>query len=163
MIKYNILSISGRPIVKGGGGSSINQYQYSGGNLDFQQQQHRTVTNVYGNPARSKHAMTPTVSSHPNVPQYNVTQNTIINQRSNHMNPQMKQVQQVQSHMANVQHQQQQQQPQQTRSANPQVQLMLNQNYNSNRSGMRFYKYIFYTCKRGYFMQICLVYILLSN
>ncbi|KAK2585472.1 hypothetical protein KPH14_010130 [Odynerus spinipes] len=133
----NMKQYPGRPIVKGGGGgNSVNQYQYSG-NLDFQQQQHRTMTNVYGNPTRSKHAMTPTVSSHPNVPQYNVTQNTIMNQRSNHINPQMKQVQQVQSHIANVQHQQQQQQPQQSRSANPQMQLMLNQNYNSNRTDGR--------------------------
>nr|XP_033329376.1 nuclear factor of activated T-cells 5-like isoform X2 [Megalopta genalis] len=125
---------SGRPIVKGGGNAGT-QFQYSG-NSDFQQQQqqqqHRTVSGVYGNPVRSKHTMTTNMPHH-NVPQYNIAQNSMINQRSNTMNNQMK-VQQAQSHLSNMQHQPQQQ-PQ--RSLNSQMQTVLNQNYNSNRADGR--------------------------
>ena len=128
-IEYCVL---GRPIVKGGGG---NQFQYSG-NVDFQQQQlqqqqsQRAVPGMYGNPARSKHTMT-APSTHPNVPQFNISSNSVIGQRSNQMTSQLK-TQQVQSHLASIQQQQQQQQQ---RSANPQLQLALNQNYNSSRNG----------------------------
>ncbi|XP_012166456.1 eukaryotic translation initiation factor 4E transporter isoform X9 [Bombus terrestris] len=128
----------GRPIVKGGsgGGNGSNQFQYSA-NSDFQQQQqqqqqHRTVSSVYGNPARSKHTMTSSIPHH-NVPQYNVAQNSMINQRSNSMNNQMK-VQQAPSHLANMQHQPPQQQQ---RILNSQMQMVLNQNYNSNRADGR--------------------------
>ncbi|XP_031364797.1 eukaryotic translation initiation factor 4E transporter-like [Apis dorsata] len=130
----------GRPIVKGGGGGGSgnggNQFQY-GGNSDFQQQQqqqqqHRTVSSVYGNPARSKHTMTSSIAHH-NVPQYNVAQNTMINQRSNSMNNQMK-IQQAPSHLANMQHQPPQQQQ---RILNSQMQMVLNQNYNSSRADGR--------------------------
>ncbi|XP_024222140.1 eukaryotic translation initiation factor 4E transporter-like isoform X10 [Bombus vosnesenskii] len=129
----------GRPIVKGGSGGSngSNQFQYSA-NSDFQQQQqqqqqqHRTVSSVYGNPARSKHTMTSSIPHH-NVPQYNVAQNSMINQRSNSMNNQMK-VQQAPSHLANMQHQPPQQQQ---RILNSQMQMVLNQNYNSNRADGR--------------------------
>ncbi|XP_076224796.1 uncharacterized protein LOC116426797 isoform X3 [Nomia melanderi] len=129
----------GRPIVKGGGNVG-NQSQYSG-NSDFQQQQqqqqHRTVSSVYGNPARSKHTMSTTMPHH-NVSQYNIAQNSMINQRSNTMNNQMK-VQQAQSHLTNMQHQpqQQQQQQQQQRTLNSQMQMVLNQNYNSSRTDGR--------------------------
>lgn len=120
--------------MKGGGGANGgNQFQYSG-NTDFQQQQqqqHRTVSSVYGNPARSKHTMTSSMPHH-SVPQYNVAQNSMINQRSNTMNNQMK-VQQAPSHLANMQHQTSQQQQQ--RTLNSQMQMVLNQNYNSNRTG----------------------------
>ncbi|XP_061933532.1 eukaryotic translation initiation factor 4E transporter isoform X3 [Apis cerana] len=130
----------GRPIVKGGGGgggNGGNQFQY-GGNSDFQQQQqqqqqqHRTVSSVYGNPARSKHTMTSSIAHH-NVPQYNVAQNSMINQRSNSMNNQMK-IQQAPSHLANMQHQPPQQQQ---RILNSQMQMVLNQNYNSSRADGR--------------------------
>lgn len=85
---------------------------------------------------------------HHNVPQYNVAQNSIMNQRSNPMNTQMK-AQQVPTHLANMQQQQQQQQPppppshgtvnmqQQPpqRTVNTPMQLVMSQNYNSNRTG----------------------------
>lgn len=124
----------------GGSGNGSTQFQYSG-NADFQQQQqqqqqqHRTVSSVYGNPARSKHTMTSSIPHH-NVPQYNVAQNSMISQRSNTMNNQMK-VQQTPSHLANMQHQSQQQQhqQQQQRALNSQMQIVLNQNYNSSRAG----------------------------
>lgn len=119
--------------MKGGDGNGGNHFQYSG-NADFQQQQqqHRTVSSVYGNPARSKHTMTSSIPHH-NVPQYNVAQNSMINQRSNPINNQIK-VQQAQSHLANMQHQPPPQQ-QQHRTLNSQMQMVLNQNYNSNRAG----------------------------
>lgn len=127
----------GRPIVKGGSGNGGNQFQYSG-NSDFQQQQqqqqqHRTVSSVYGNPARSKHTVTSSIPHH-NVPQYNVAQNSMINQRSNSMNNQMKVQQTPPSHLANMQHQPQQQQQ---RILNSQMQMVLNQNYNSSRTDGR--------------------------
>ncbi|XP_072749964.1 uncharacterized protein [Anoplolepis gracilipes] len=140
---------AGRPIVKGGnsGNTSSNQFQYNTGNVEFQQHQHRTVTNVYGNPARSKHTMATSLPHH-NVPQYNpVVQNSIMNPRSNPLNTQMK-AQQVPAHLANMQQsphataanmqqqQQQQQQPPQ-RTVNTPMQLVMNQNYNSNRTDGR--------------------------
>lgn len=141
---FNVAKIVllGRPIVKGGNNSNTsgNQFQYNTGNAEFQQQ-HRTVPNVYGNPARSKHTMATSLPHH-NVPQYNVTQNSIMNQRSNPMNTQMK-AQQLPTHLANMQQQQpphgtvnmqQQQQPPQ-RTVNTPMQLVMSQNYNSNRTG----------------------------
>ncbi|KAL0129049.1 hypothetical protein PUN28_004031 [Cardiocondyla obscurior] len=141
----------GRPIVKGGNNTNAsgNQFQYNAGNpTEFQQQQHRTVPNVYGNPARSKHTMA-TPLPHHNVPQYNVTQNSIMNQRSNPMNAQINvKVQQVPTHLANMQQQQppppppphgtvnMQQQPPQ-RAVNTPMQLVMSQNYNSNRTDGR--------------------------
>lgn len=74
--------------------------------------------------------MTSSIAHH-NVPQYNVAQNTMINQRSNSMNNQMK-IQQAPSHLANMQHQPPQQQQ---RILNSQMQMVLNQNYNSSRAG----------------------------
>ena len=112
--------------MKGGGGT---QFQYSG-NIDFQQQQQqqqqRVAPGMYGNPtARSKHTMAAPLP-HPNVPQFNVASNSVMGQRSNQMTSQMK-AQQVQSHLVSLQQQQ--------RTANPQIQLALNQNYNSSRNG----------------------------
>lgn len=132
--------ILGRPIVKGGNNNNAsgNQFQYNTGNAEFQQQ-HRTVPNVYGNPARSKHTMATSLPHH-NVPQYNMAQNSIMNQRANPMNTQMK-TQQVPTHLANVQQPQpphgtvnMQQQPPQ-RAVNTPMQLVMSQNYNSNRTG----------------------------
>ncbi|XP_029662383.1 eukaryotic translation initiation factor 4E transporter-like isoform X1 [Formica exsecta] len=133
----------GRPIVKGGnsGNTSSNQFQYNTGNVEFQQHQHRTVANVYGNPARSKHTMATSLPHH-NVPQYNpVVQNSIMNPRTNPINTQMK-AQQVPAHLANMQqsphgtaNMQQQQPPQ--RTVNTPMQLVMNQNYNSNRTDGR--------------------------
>ena len=74
--------------------------------------------------------MTSSIAHH-NVPQYNVAQNSMINQRSNSMNNQMK-IQQAPSHLANMQHQPSQQQQ---RILNSQMQMVLNQNYNSSRAG----------------------------
>lgn len=84
---------------------------------------------------------------HHNVPQYNVAQNSIMNQRSNPLNTQMK-AQQVPTHVANMQQQsphgtvnmqqQQQQQPPQ-RAVNTSMQLVMNQNY--NRTGNDLMKY----------------------
>lgn len=139
--------IPGRPIVKGGNNSNTsgNQFQYNTGNAEFQQ--HRTVPNVYSNPTRSKHTMATSLSHH-NVPQYNVAQNSIMNQRSNPMNTQMK-AQQVPTHLANMQQQpppphgtinMQQQQPSQ-RTVNTPMQLVMSQNYNSNRTGNDSMKY----------------------
>ncbi|XP_029167468.1 eukaryotic translation initiation factor 4E transporter-like isoform X2 [Nylanderia fulva] len=134
----------GRPIVKGGnnGNTSSNQFQYNTANVEFQQHQHRTVANVYGNPARSKHTMTTSLPHH-NVPQYNpVVQNSIINPRSNPINTQMK-AQQVPAHLASMQQSPhgtasiQQQQPPQQRTVNTPMQLVMNQNYNSNRTDGR--------------------------
>lgn len=135
--------------MKGGGNNgntSSNQFQYNTANVEFQQHQHRTVANVYGNPARSKHTMTTSLPHH-NVPQYNpVVQNSIMNPRSNPINTQMK-AQQVPAHLANMQQsphgtasmqqqqQQQQQQPPPQRTVNTPMQLVINQNYNSNRTG----------------------------
>ncbi|XP_034935730.1 eukaryotic translation initiation factor 4E transporter-like isoform X2 [Chelonus insularis] len=125
----------GRPIVKG---VSTNQYQY-GGPVNFQPSmqppsQQRVATGVYparaptgGNTIRSKHTMSTTLS-HQNVSQYNMTPNSIMSQRSDPMNNLIK-AQPVQSHLANMQHQQ--------RNVNSQVQLVLNQNYNSNRTDGR--------------------------
>jgi len=138
--------ISGRPIVKGGNNSntSSNQFQYNTGNAEFQQQ-HRTVPNVYGNPTRSKHTITTSLPHH-NISQYNVAQNSIMNQRSNSMNTQMK-TQQVPTHLANMQQQppphgtvNMQQQPPQ-RAVNTPMQLVMSQNYNSNRTGNDSMKY----------------------
>ncbi|CAL1673077.1 unnamed protein product [Lasius platythorax] len=141
----------GRPIVKGGNSgntSSSNQFQYNTANVEFQQHQHRTVANVYGNPARSKHTMATSLPHH-NVPQYNpVVQNSIMNPRSNPINTQMK-AQQVPAHLANMQQsphgtasmqqQQQQQQPPPPpqRTVNTPMQLVMNQNYSSNRTDGR--------------------------
>lgn len=120
----------GRPIVKGGNG---NQFQY-GGPVNFPQQPppqqqpqppQRPSPGIYGNPARSKHTMAAPMP-HPNVPPYNVASNSIMNQRPNMMNNQMK-AQQVQSHLASMQHQQR----------NSQVQLVMNQN-NAVRSGKNY-------------------------
>lgn len=135
--------ILGRPIVKGGNNNNTsgNQFQYNAGNAEFQQHQHRTVPNVYGNPPRSKHTMATSLPPHHSVPQYNVAQNSIMNQRSNPINTQMK-AQQVPSHLANMQQQpphgtasmQQQQPPQRNVNATP-MQLVVNQNYNTSRTG----------------------------
>ncbi|XP_018362503.1 PREDICTED: eukaryotic translation initiation factor 4E transporter isoform X5 [Trachymyrmex cornetzi] len=128
----------GRPIVKGNNSNtSSNQFQYNTGSAEFQQQ-HRTVPNVYGNPARSKHTMATSLPHH-NVPQYNIAQNSIMNQRSTPMNTQMK-TQQVPTHLANMQQpppphgtvNMQQQPPQ--RGVNTSMQLVMSQNYNSNRT-----------------------------
>ncbi|XP_011305362.1 eukaryotic translation initiation factor 4E transporter isoform X3 [Fopius arisanus] len=142
---------AGRPIVKG---VAATQFPYGGpptfqsgppqSQLQQQQQQQpqsqpvpvqqqnqpqRPSTGIYGNPARSKHTM-PTSLPPPNVPQYNVSPNSVISQRTNIMSNQGKQ-QLVQTHFANIlQHQQQ-------RNINSQVQLVLNQNYNSNRTDGR--------------------------
>ncbi|XP_063987949.1 eukaryotic translation initiation factor 4E transporter-like isoform X8 [Diachasmimorpha longicaudata] len=136
----------GRPIVKG---VTATQFPY-GGPSNFQsqppqsqlqqqpppvssvQQQNqslRPTPGIYGNPARSKYTM-PTSLPPPNVPQYNVSPNSVISQRTNIMNNQSKQ-QLVQTHFANILQQQQQ------RNVNSQVQLVLNQNYNSNRTDGR--------------------------
>lgn len=141
--------ISGRPIVKGGKSNNTNstQFQYTG-NAEFQQpQQHRTASNVYGNPARSKHTMATSLPHH-NVSQYNVPQTSMMNQRTNSINTQMKSQPQVPSHLAGMQQQQpsphaaasmQQQPPPQRTAVNTQLatkmQLVVNQNYNSNRTG----------------------------
>lgn len=98
------------------------------GNAEFQHQ-HRTVSNVYTNPARSKHTMATSLPHH-NVPQYNMTQNSMINQRSNPVNTQIKH-QQIPPHLSNMQ----QQPPQTQRTVNAPMQLVMNQNYNSNRTG----------------------------
>lgn len=146
---FNIaeIPILGRPIVKGGNNNNTsgNQFQYNTGNAEFQQQ-HRTVPNVYGNPARSKHTMATSLPHH-NVPQYNVAQNSIMNQRSNPLNTQMKA--QVPTHVANMQQQpphgtvnmqqQQQQPPPSQRTVNTSMQLVMNQNY--NRTGNDSMKY----------------------
>lgn len=68
-----------------------------------------------------------------------------MNQRSNSINTQMKAQQQVPSHLANLQQQpphgaiSMQQQPPQRTAVNTQLatkmQLVVNQNYNSNRTG----------------------------
>ncbi|XP_018403043.1 PREDICTED: mastermind-like protein 3 [Cyphomyrmex costatus] len=126
----------GRPIVKGNNSNTnSNQFQYNTGNAEFQQQ-HRTVPNVYGNPARSKHTMATSLPHH-NAPQYNIAQNSIMNQRSNPMNTQMK-TQQVPTHLANMQQPPphgtvNMQQPSQ-RTINTPMQLVMSQNYNSNRT-----------------------------
>lgn len=132
--------------MKGGKGNNTpnsTQFQYTG-NAEFQQsQQHRTASNVYGNPARSKHTMATSLPHH-NVSQYNVPQTSMMNQRSNSINTQMKTQQQVSSHLANLQQQPphgaaSMQQPPQRTAVNTQLatkmQLVVNQNYNSNRTG----------------------------
>jgi len=125
--------------VKGGNNNttSSNQFQYNTANTDFQQHQNRTISNVYSNPPRSKHTMTTSLSHH-NVSQYNIGQNSIMNQRSNSLNTQMK-TQQVPAHLVNMQQPPPHgtaniQQPVQ-RTVNTPMQLVMNQNYNANRAG----------------------------
>ncbi|KAL6257943.1 hypothetical protein P5V15_011541 [Pogonomyrmex californicus] len=134
----------GRPIVKGGNNSNTNsnQFQYNAGNAEFQQQHRTAAPNIYGNPARSKHTMA-TSLPHVNVPPYSVAQNSIMNQRSNPMNTQMK-TQQVPTHLANMQqpphgtvNMQPPQQPPPQRAVNTPMQLLMSQNYNSNRADGR--------------------------
>ena len=126
--------------MKGGNG---NQFQY-GGPVNFsqqsqqsqqpQQQQQRPSPAIYGNPARSKHTLA-TPMANPNVPSYNLVPMPITNQRPNIMNNQMR-TQQVQSHLANMQHQQLLRHHQE-QLRDPAAQMMVNFN-NTVRTGKKF-------------------------
>lgn len=151
MIRYtcqlyylDTILLLGRPIVKGGNNSNAsgNQFQYNAGNTDFQQHQHRTIPTVYSNPPRSKHTMATSLPHH-NVSQYNLAQNSIMSQRTNPLNTQMKS-QPVPSHLVGMQQPPPPAPPSHAitnmpqsaqRTVNTPMQLVMNQNYNANRAG----------------------------
>ncbi|XP_044577225.1 eukaryotic translation initiation factor 4E transporter-like isoform X4 [Cotesia glomerata] len=130
----------GRPIVKGGAanqfqyGNPVNYPQQSQPQQQLPQQQQppssqRITPSVFGNTARSKHTMSSSLS-HQNFPPYNMTPNPAMSRRPDMTAEFARKVAQVTS-MDNEQPQQQQ------RNVNSQVQLILNQNYNTNRTDGR--------------------------